>query len=47
MIEIGAGITIGAGVTIGSEPALVIVSYFVTEDDNLLITQNDYNLIAE
>jgi hypothetical protein len=47
MIEVGGGITIGAGITLGDEPALVTVYYFTTEDGNFLITQNDFNLIAE
>jgi hypothetical protein len=47
MIEVGGGITIGAGVTVGDEPALVTVYYFTTEDGSFLITQNDFNLIAE
>jgi hypothetical protein len=47
MIEVGAGITFGAGITLGNEPAIVTIYYFVTEDDSLLITQNDFNLIAE
>jgi hypothetical protein len=47
MIEVGGGITIGAGITLGDEPAVVTVYYFTTEDGSFLITQNDFNLIAE
>jgi hypothetical protein len=47
MIEIGAGITIGPGIILGDTPAFIVVYYFVTEDDQQLITENDLNLIEE
>jgi hypothetical protein len=47
MIEVGAGITIGAGITLGDVPAFETVYYFITEDDQQLITENDFNLILE
>lgn len=47
MIELGAGITVGAGVTIGQTPALVTINYFVTEDDNQLISEDGFEFIEE
>jgi hypothetical protein len=47
MIELGAGITIGAGVTIGQTAALVTINYFVTEDDNQLISEDGFEFIEE
>ena len=47
MIEIGGGITIGAGITIGHVPAFVTINFFITEDDNFLISETDQNFIEE
>ena len=45
MVDVGSGIEIGSGITIGDAVAFTI--YFVTEDNNFLITENDENLIGE
>ena len=45
MIEIQGGITIGAGITIGNVP--VFFNFFITEDDNFLISETDQNFIEE
>jgi hypothetical protein len=46
-IEIQGGITIGNNIIIGDVPVIIPIGYFVTEDDNFLITEDDRNLIAE
>jgi hypothetical protein len=45
MIEIGGAITIGGQIVIGDVPAYVL--YFVTEDDNFLVSQTDDNFVEE
>lgn len=45
-IEIGGGIQIGPGILIGDYTELVPV-FFITEDNNQLVTENDQQLIEE
>ena len=45
MIDIGGGITIGGQIIIGDVP--VYLKYFITEDDNFLVSQTDQNFIEE
>jgi hypothetical protein len=45
MIDIGGNITVGGQVVIGNVPAYVL--YFVTEDDNFLVSQTDDNFVEE
>jgi hypothetical protein len=45
MIEIGGAITIGGQIIIGDVP--IYLNYFVTEDDNFLISEADQNFIEE
>jgi uncharacterized membrane protein len=45
MIEIGGGITIGGQIIIGPVP--IVIKYFVTEDDNFLVSQTDQNFVEE
>lgn len=47
MIEIQGGITIGGQIVIGPVPVVIEIGYFVTEDDNNLITETGDFLIAE
>lgn len=46
-VEIQGGITIGNGIIIGDVPVIIPIGYFVTEDDNFLITEDGNNLIEE
>ena len=43
MIDIGGAITIGGQIIIGDVPVFTV--YFITEDDNFLISQTDQNFI--
>jgi hypothetical protein len=45
MIEIGGNVTIGGQIIIGNIP--IAVQYFVTEDDNFLVSQTDQNFVEE
>jgi hypothetical protein len=45
MIEIGGAITIGGQIVIGDVPVFTV--YFITEDDNFLVSQTDQNFIEE
>ena len=45
MIEIGGSVTIGGQIIIGDVPAYVL--YFITEDDNFLVSQADQNFVEE
>ena len=45
MIEIGGDITIGGQIIIGNVPVYVV--YFITQDDNFLVSQTDLNFIEE
>jgi hypothetical protein len=45
MIDIGGAITIGGQIIIGDVPVFTV--YFITEDDNFLISQTDQNFIEE
>jgi len=45
MIELGGAITIGGQIIIGDVPVFTV--YFITEDDNFLISQTDQNFIEE
>jgi serine acetyltransferase len=47
MIEIGAGITIGPGIVIGNRRAIVVITDFITEDSNFLISETGENFIEE
>lgn len=47
MIEIGGGITIGNGITIGPVPVFVVITTFITEDNNDLVSETDQNFIEE
>lgn len=47
MINIGAGITIGPGIVIGNTPAIIIITDFITEDSNFLISETGENFIEE
>lgn len=44
-IEVGSGIEIGSGITLGSQAAFTV--YFITEDNNFLISEDDQNFIEE
>lgn len=44
-IEVGSGIEIGSGITLGSQVAFTV--YFITEDNNFLISEDDQNFIEE
>jgi hypothetical protein len=45
MIEIGGNITIGGQIIISDVP--VFTMYFITEDDNFLVSQTDQNFVEE
>jgi hypothetical protein len=47
MIELGAGITVGPGIIIGDTPVFFTPVFFVTEEDNFLISETDQNFIEE
>jgi len=47
MIELGAGITVGPGIIIGDTPVFFDPVFFITEDNNFLISQIDQNFIEE
>ena len=47
MIIIGAGITIGPGITLGQPGVPTIVTDFITEDSNFLISEAGNNFIEE
>lgn len=47
MIEVGGGISIGPGVTLGQVPVFVTITDFITEDNNYLVSESDYNFIEE
>jgi hypothetical protein len=47
MIEIFGGITIGQGIIIGDVPIDIQIVYFVTEDDNSLISEAGQYFIEE
>ena len=47
MIEVGGGITIGPGVTLGQVPVFVTITDFISEDNNYLVSESDYNFIEE
>jgi hypothetical protein len=47
MIEIQGGITIGPGIIIGDTPVFFTPIFFVTEEDNFLISETDQNFIEE
>ncbi len=44
-ITVEGGIVIGGQVIIGDVPAYVL--YFITEDDNFLVSQADQNFVEE
>jgi len=45
MIEIGGNILIGGSIVIGNVPAFAV--FFITEDDDFLVSQTDQNFIEE
>jgi hypothetical protein len=45
MINIGGNITIGGQIIIGDVPAFTV--FFISEDDNFLVSQTDQNFIEE
>jgi hypothetical protein len=45
MIDIGGAITIGGQIVIGNVP--INLMYFITEDDNFLVSQTDQNFVEE
>ena len=45
MIQIGGQIEIGGQIVIGNIPAYTV--YFITEDDNFLVSQTDENFVEE
>lgn len=45
MIEIGGNVTIGGQIIIGNVPVFVV--FFITEDDNFLVSQADDNFVEE
>ena len=45
MIEVGGAITIGGQIIIGDVPAYTV--FFITEDDNFLVSQTDQYFIEE
>jgi len=47
MIELGAGITVGAGIIIGDVPVFFTPVFFITEDENFLISETNQNFIEE
>jgi len=47
MIDIGPGITIGAGIVIGNKAAIVVITDFITQDSNFLISETGDNFIEE
>jgi serine acetyltransferase len=47
MIEIGSGITIGPGIIIGNRAAIIVITDFITEDNNYLISETGDNFIEE
>jgi len=47
MIEIQGGITIGGSIIIGNVPVVVPIGFFITEDNNDLITEDGNNLIED
>jgi hypothetical protein len=47
MIEIGPGIIIGLGIVIGNKAAISVITDFITEDSNFLISETGDNFIEE
>jgi hypothetical protein len=47
MIEIHSGVTIGGGIVIGNTPVVIPTGFFITEDNNDLITEDGNNLIED
>lgn len=47
MIEIGNGIDIGHGIRIGNYPAIVVITDFITENNNNLISETGDQFIEE
>jgi hypothetical protein len=47
MIEIQGGVTIGGGIIIGDVPVVIPTGFFITEDNNDLITEDGNNLIED
>lgn len=47
MIEVGGGITIGPGIVLSIDPVPGIVTTFITEDTNFLISETGSNFIEE
>jgi hypothetical protein len=47
MIEIQGGITIGGDIIIGNVPVIIPIVFFITEDNNDLITEDGNNLIED
>ena len=45
MIEIGGNVTIGGQIVIGPVPVFAV--FFITEDDNFLVSQTDQNFVEE
>lgn len=45
MIIIGGNIEIGGQIIIGNVPVFTV--YFITEDDNFLVSQTDQNFVEE
>jgi hypothetical protein len=45
MIDIGGNIEIGGQIVIGPVPVFTV--FFITEDDNFLVSQTDQNFIEE
>jgi hypothetical protein len=47
LIELGPGITVGPGIIIGDVPVFFTPVYFITEDENFLVSETDQNFIEE
>lgn len=47
MIEIQGGITVGGGIIIGQVDAIFVITDFVTEDNNNLISETGDQFIEE
>lgn len=45
MIDIGDGIEIGGQIVVGNVPVFAV--FFITEDDNFLVSQTDQNFVEE
>jgi hypothetical protein len=45
MIDIGGNVTIGGQIIIGPVPVFLV--FFITEDDNFLVSQTDQNFVEE